>query len=145
MTGLADKLLALIDQWEPQLREITERDAAFPHSEAAWSRKELIGHLIDSASNNHQRFVRMQLHNHLELPSYDQEHWVSSQRYEAEPWSALLDLWSSYNRHLTHVIRYIPEHAAQHVAKIGGGEPVTLRFVIEDYLVHLEHHLHQTR
>src|SRR4051812_26490037 len=69
-----------------------------------WSAKQMIGHLIDSAANNHQRFVRAQFMNDLVFPGYDQDAWVEVQKYNDEAWSNLVNLWASYNLHLAHLI-----------------------------------------
>jgi len=108
-----------------------------------WSRKQVLGHLIDSASNNHQRFVRAALQGQLDFPGYDQQGWVRVQAVEEAPWPTLIALWASYNRHLAHVIAHLPPAQLGTACRIGSGEPVTLRFLVEDYLRHLLHHLAQ--
>ena len=79
-----------------------------------WSKKEILGHLIDSAANNHQRFVRAQRVPHLELPSYEQEFWVSTQAYATEPWPDLVNFWLLFNRHLLHVVKAMPATVLPH-------------------------------
>src|SRR6185295_13890379 len=69
-----------------------------------WSTQQIIGHLIDSAANNHQRFVRAQFTTDLVCPGYEQDNWVDSQKYNDEPWSDLINLWAAYNNHLAHVV-----------------------------------------
>ena len=127
----------------PQLLDITEDDSARRPAPNKWSKKEIIGHLIDSAANNHQRFVRVQFADQLPMPGYEQERWVSAQQYQNESWTELVQLWRSYNTHLLHVMAHVPEEAQQRTLTIGGGEPVTLRYVMEDYVRHLKHHLRQ--
>jgi hypothetical protein len=126
-----------------QLAKVTEAESLKSSSEGKWSGKELIGHLIDSASNNHQRFVRIQLENNLSLPKYEQEAWVACQSYQTESWADLLLFWKSYNLHLLHVISCIPEDKLNNQCSVGNAEPVTLKFLVEDYVVHLKHHLKQ--
>ena len=108
-----------------------------------WSRKQVIGHLIDSAANNHQRFVRAALQDSLELPDYDQDGCVRVAAVQEMPWAALLSLWTSYNRYLAHVIAHLPPNKLGVLCRIGSNEPVTLQFLIEDYVQHLLHHLGQ--
>ncbi|MDE3059166.1 MAG: DinB family protein, partial [Bacteroidota bacterium] len=108
-----------------------------------WSKKEILGHLIDSASNNHQRFVRAQLSAEITLPAYEQDAWVKTQAYCNESWESLVQLWKSYNRHLLHVIVSIPENMLENYCFIGDSEPVTLKSLIEDYVRHVKHHLEQ--
>lgn len=130
---------------EPYLRSIGDSAAGIRPSAGEWSVKEIIGHLIDSAANNHQRFVRLQKQSGLELPGYEQEHWVRSQAYADASWPAVMELWLAYNRHLAHVIRNIPKASLEHTCRIGGNEPVTLDYIVRDYVGHLEHHLEQAR
>ena len=119
-----------------QLVRVTEAESQQPLSLGRWSRKQVIGHLIDSAANNHQRFVRLQLENNLSLLGYEQEGWVACQDYQHRS-------WRSYNLHLLHVVARIPEGKLGNVCNVGGGDPLTLGFLVEDYVKHLKHHLRQ--
>jgi hypothetical protein len=108
-----------------------------------WSKKEILGHLIDSAANNHQRFVRAAYNAAASFPTYDQNAWVRIQQYHASEWAGLVTLWSAFNRHLSDVIERIPEEAKSSPCNVGKEEPVTLEFVVRDYLRHLRHHVSQ--
>ena len=141
MQPVADRLAAIVRDIEPRLRAIADADTAIRPTPAAWSKKEILGHLIDSASNNHQRFVRLQLATDLSLPMYEQEGWVRVQHYQSTDWAALIELWKAYNLHLARVIRDAEPAALTHLGRVGHGEQVTLEFLIEDYVVHMEHHL----
>jgi hypothetical protein len=143
MNKIAYALEKLVGMAEPKLRQISEADAGEPARTGGWSRKQILGHLIDSASNNHQRFVRLQSSPLLELPGYRQEDWVQIQSYQACLWASLVDLWSAYNRHLVHVIRNAPPETMQNKVSLDGAPPVTLDFLIADYVSHLEKHLRQ--
>jgi len=143
MRQTAFHLQQIIEQSEDRLLCFTEAESQSRRSSAKWSRKEVLGHLIDSASNNHQRFVRSQLQGALAFPGYAQDGWNRVQQYQSETWENLVRLWTSYNRHLAHVIAAIPESAARNLCRIGDGEPVTLQFLVTDYVKHLEHHLRQ--
>ena len=139
----SEKLLQLVDAAEPRLREITELESAKPILSGGWSRKQVIGHLIDSASNNHQRFVRAALQPSLEFPAYDQVGNIRVQAVQEADWPLLVALWSGYNRYLAHIIAQLPASKLDVVCRIGSGEPVTLGFLVTDYLTHLVHHLNQ--
>jgi hypothetical protein len=141
--GIAKRLADDIATAEPRLRAIAEDRASRPVAPGKWSPKQILGHLIDSASNNHQRFVRAQLVEELRDPGYAQEGWVASQRYAERRWVDLVDLWCAYNRHLVHVIGAIPESRRDVPLAIGGDAPVTLSFVALDYVGHIQHHLNQ--
>lgn len=127
----------------PSLTTITETASAIRAATGAWSKKEILGHLIDSASNNHQRFVRAQMTDNFSSPGYEQEFWVTVQNYQSEPWATLVEFWQVYNLNLVRVISNIPADKLHHKLSIGGGDPVTLEYVIRDYVGHLKHHLRQ--
>ena len=123
-------------------------------TEDKWSAKQIIGHLIDSACNNHQRFVRAQFTNDLVCSGYDQEAWVSSQKYNDETWPDLVHLWAAYNLHLLHVISVMPEDVLTRVRKehnldqiafkaVDRNTPTTLEYFVRDYADHMRHHLVQ--
>lgn len=140
---IGSRLLAQVKAAEPDLLAISEADAARPWSPGKWSRKRVLGHLIDSAANNHQRFVRGQEQNPYKGPGYEQEHWVESQHYDERPWRDIVALWSAYNQHLAHVLSRVPEKHRDVRCEIGSGEPVTLSYVALDYVGHIQHHLRQ--
>jgi hypothetical protein len=143
MKDVSEDLARTVDAAEPALLAVNEAESAVPALEGGWSRKELLGHLIDSASNNHQRFVRAALAGELAFPGYDQNGNVRVQAVERAGWPLLVNLWASYNRYLAHVIENLPKEQLDAACRIGSGEPVTLRFLVQDYLRHLKHHLGQ--
>jgi hypothetical protein len=143
MQKTVDEFTSLLEQSSIALAEISESDSKKKSAPEKWSKKEILGHLIDSAANNHQRFVRAQLSSELRIPGYEQQVWVATQRYQSEPWANLIQLWKSYNLHLLHLISAIPENVFGNYCIIGDNKPVTLKFVIEDYVKHLRHHLEQ--
>ena len=141
MKNIAQQLRSVIATFEPQLSRMSDDDIAFKPAPDEWSKKEILGHLIDSAANNHQRFVRALNKGADQFPTYDQNEWVRTQRYNERPWASLVALWSAYNNHLSHVIEDIPEDAKSAPCNIGKKESVPLDFVIKDYFRHLWHHL----
>jgi len=141
--SVAAQLRRTIDAALPALQALSDADAARPRAPGKWSPKQVIGHLIDSASNNHQRFVRAQQGSELVSPTYAQDHWVDCQGYAARPWSEITALWHAYNLHLAHVIERIPADRARVRCTVGANQPVTLAFLAEDYVAHMHHHLAQ--
>jgi hypothetical protein len=143
MQETVEEMRSTIEAAARQLLAITEPGSETRPAPDKWSKKEVLGHLIDSAANNHQRFVRAQLSDELSFPGYEQEGWVATQRYQGESWEQLVRLWQSYNLHLLHLMRGVPAGKLQNRCRIGQGEPVTLEFLMTDYLRHLKHHLGQ--
>jgi hypothetical protein len=124
------------------LRRIGEEELARKPLLDKWSKKEILGHLIDSASNNHQRFIRVQFED-IPWIAYDQNQWNRASRYKNMECAHLISFWALYNKHLLEILRQIPCEALSRQCRIGQEQLVTLEFIINDYLRHLEHHLHQ--
>jgi hypothetical protein len=143
MRELSEKLLSMVEAAEYRFREVSDLESTKPLLPGGWSRKQVIGHLIDSASNNHQRFVRAALQTSLNFPGYDQNENVRVQAVQEADWQLLVALWAAYNRYLAHIIAHLPDAKLETVCRIGSGEAVTLGFLAADYLSHLAHHLSQ--
>jgi DinB family protein len=141
----AVELRVLVNDLSRELAKADPGRAARRARAEAWSPKEVLGHLIDSAANNHQRFVRAQQTSALTLPGYEQNHWVRSQGYNDADWPHLVALWTHFNLHLADVIARVPEERYSVPCTIGDSDPVTLEFIIVDYLRHLKHHVAQIR
>src|SRR5262245_57257735 len=103
MQEIADELRATLREARPVLLELDERASARRPAPDKWCPRELVGHLIDSAANNHQRFVRARFQDDLVFPGYDQDAWVEVQRYRDAPWGELVELWHGLNLHLARV------------------------------------------
>jgi hypothetical protein len=143
MRELSDELVGVVKSAEARLVQVSEAESNKPVLSGGWSRKQVLGHLIDSASNNHQRFVRAALRDSLDFPGYDQDGFVRVQAVEKASWTLLVSLWTVYNGYLAHVIAHLPQSRLGTLCRIGSDEPVTLKFLGEDYLRHLLHHLRQ--
>jgi hypothetical protein len=156
MGSPGDALREAVQGASPQLRGISETRSAARPASGGWSPREILGHLIDSAANNHRRFVLAQIQDELVFPGYEQEAWVRLQQYQGEPWAALVNLWEAYNLHLAHVMTAAPEgartrprekHGLDAIAfrAVPSDQPATLEWLMEDYVDHLQHHLGQIR
>ena len=111
-----------------------------------WCARQVLGHLIDSACNNHRRFVLGQSADLVRYDGYNQDDWVVRQRYDKVPWRDLVTLWAAYNRHLAHVMACVPDAAAaQEALAPDGAGKVSLAFLMDDYVTHLRHHVEQIR
>ncbi len=109
-------------------------------TEEKWSLTEIVGHLIDSAANNHQRMVRLQYTNRLNFPAYDCEQWLSVQKYNIMAWELVVSHWYSYNCILINIIEGIEDAQLDNVW-VNGEEEIPLREIIHQYYRHLELHM----
>jgi hypothetical protein len=125
----------------PRLRALDESAATRDRGPKKWIRKEILGHLIDSVANNHQRFVRAAIAGELAFPEYAQDEWVALQGYRRRPWRDLVDLFEQLNRHVVHAMDAAPAERREAPCSIGGKAPVTLAWLMEDYVRHMRHHL----
>ena len=141
MKDVASELRSIVEQNSVRLTHMKQDEVSSKEAPDSWSKKEILGHLIDSAANNHHRFVRACHNVAADFPTYSQDDWVRVQKYNESDWGLLVDLWSAYNRHLSHVIERIPQDAKSSSCNIGRDKSVTLEFVVKDYLRHLRHHL----
>lgn len=150
----AAALQTAVDDAVPRLTSVGAVLSAQSPAPGKWSPREIIGHLIDSAQNNHGRFVRAQLSPDLIFPGYEQDDWVRVQGYGERDWAELIALWAAYNRHLVHVIKRVSPDAADRPRRahnldeiathsVSPDTPATLAYFMADYLMHLEHHLRQ--
>ena len=137
-----------IEHLQRLLVEVPLRLAALPSdsverkpSSSKWSPKEELGHLIDSAANNHQRIVRIQLQQNPAMPGYEQDRWVALHHYQQRDWKELIQVWAALNQQLLSAAKNAPESAWKRTCTIADSEPLTLKFVFEDYIQHMIHHL----
>lgn len=139
MRTTIDRLTYLCDTIPALLGAIPEIEFKQKPAPTKWSKQEELGHLIDSATNNHQRFIRGQFEENPFI-KYSQDDWVACNHYNELDQSTVIRFWEIYNRHLIEVLKRIPADKLQRTCTTGG-EPQTLRFLAEDYVVHQEHHL----
>jgi hypothetical protein len=154
MIDAAAELRTVVDEATPRLMTIGEAAASRSRGPGKWSPKQIVGHLLDSAINNHARFVRAQLQDDLVFPGYDQDGWVRVQRYDQRAWPDLVVAWRTYNQQIADVMRMTPEaelhrpRPRHNLDQIGFhplpvGEPATLGLLMRDYVAHVQHHLRQ--
>jgi hypothetical protein len=150
----ATELATIVDVAAESLLTLTDAAASRRPAPGKWSPKEIVGHLIDSASNNHQRFLRARWKDDLVFDGYAQDDWVAAQDYQSAPWEELVGLWHAFNLHLARVMESTPVavrdrvHETHNLDRVGfrplaAGAPATLGWFMEDYVEHLKHHLSQ--
>jgi hypothetical protein len=137
---LGEQLTAVVRQALPWLQSLTEASASRPEKTGKWCAKEVIGHLTDSAINNQTRVMRLQMEAEPNLPGYEQIAWVDLQRYVDREWGRVLEVWATLNEHFAWVVSHLDKVHLANKGTVAGGE-LTLGFLIEDYIAHMEHHL----
>jgi len=143
MTEVAAKFQADLKNIEGELRSTPPALADTPWRVGGWTRKQIVGHLCDSAANNRQRFVRAATEGAYAGPKYAQDPWVEAQGYAEQFWETLLRWWQVEHEILNEVVARIPEDRFGTLCTVGSDAPVTLRFLIEDYITHQQWHLKQ--
>lgn len=138
---MLDRFAAVIETGAQRLANISAADAAHRREPNAWSKKEELGHLVDSAINNYARVIRVQHQDSPALPGYAQDTWVEHGGYQDRDWKELISLWSALNTQMLHAARNVPAAALSRQCTISDGPSITLGFVIEDYVDHMVHHL----
>ncbi|HEX4769226.1 MAG TPA: DinB family protein [Bryobacteraceae bacterium] len=125
-----------------RLLDISEEEALVRHGGGpGWNRKHELGHLLDSATNNRVRFIVAALEGSYSGPTYDGAGWVELGGYAGLTWLDLVDLWERMNQALAAAIERIPEQRLDAACRIASNPAVSLRFLIEDYVLHMQHHL----
>lgn len=128
----------------PWLEACSGARAGTVPAEGEWSAKEVIGHLIDSAVINLQRIVRLEVVLDIEpevrTQTYEQDEWVRAQHYAEKEWTEILELWRLLNAHIAWTIGHVPR---EHLGRICvfPETHMTMGFLVEDYIAHMEHHL----
>ena len=139
---LSHSLGQVIQREAPLLRALPEAQALIrPGDAATWSPKEELGHLIDSAANNHTRFVRALIEPEFRGPTYAQNEWVRVHGYQDMPWRTIVEFWFHYNDFLMRLLGQVPQEKLETPCYIGSGQPVSLQFLVEDYVLHMRHHI----
>jgi hypothetical protein len=129
----------IVEDLFKKMSSVNEDTASIRLSIDKWSLKEMIGHLVDSASNNHQRFIRLQENAEISIPQYAPEFWIKAADYLQYPWSEIVTLWHSYNKLILHIIKNVDTGCLNNIWK-KYGQDLTLGFIIEDYYRHLIWH-----
>ena len=134
-------LQQLIDRLPARLQSLPSDKVESKPASDKWSAKEELGHLLDSAANNHQRIVRAQLEEHPALPGYDGDAWVALHQYQRRDWPSLIERWAALNRQLLAAAEAVPDWGWSRTLTIADSAPLTLQFVFDDYIHHMLEHL----
>jgi hypothetical protein len=142
-TTISERFRNDLDAIGKALHSVRADKADKPWREGGWTRKEILGHLLDSAANNRQRFVRAFIDGSYTGPKYAQDAWVAAHGYAELPWNTLLEWWQVEHAILANIVDRIPEAQMNALCTVGDDAPVTLQFLIEDYVAHQNWHLKQ--
>ncbi len=139
----AVRLSATIERAQPVLAARGDSDTGAPRIRGGWSSRQILGHLIDSAINNHQRFVRAAIEGKLIGSGYDQNACVRAEAFQEAPWGLLVETWTAMNRLIAHILMHLPAEAASVRCRVADDPEMSLDELARSYVNHLEHHLEQ--
>jgi|AGTN01.1.fsa_nt_gi hypothetical protein len=137
----------VIDEWEQKLLLLPEDVITERQNHQNRTVKQLLGHLVDSASNNHQRMIRLQYNENLVFPDYtqDNDRWIAIQDYQHADWKDLVQLWKFFNLHIIHLIEAVDKSKLNNYWNDFEGIKVTLADMIKGYPSHLNLHINDIR
>lgn len=143
MIEIIERLNRLIQAVPFRVKQFSEQEFS-AQLLGKWSKKEILGHLCDSATNNHHRFIKIQFERQpFVVVPYNQNNWVLTQDYQGIPTDEIVNFWTTLNRHIVRVISKIPEEKLLYQCDIGDNKSITLAELIQDYLRHMDHHLRE--
>lgn len=134
------KLKQIVAQAPSLLMALSPDEVSAQPAPGKWSKKQELGHLLDSASNNHQRVVRAQVEEQPSLSDYDGDRWVTLHNYQAMEWSEIIERWRVMNQQLIRAASSIAPRALERKLTVGG-KIMTLGVLLNDYVDHLLHHI----
>lgn len=144
--AIAEEIIALANEWEPKLKSLPETVLQEKQNSQNRTIKQIVGHMIDSASNNTHRVVQMQyretplrFHNYATYGNNDR--WIAIQNYQDENWEILVQHWKYSHLHFAHVIQNIQAEKLNNTWFAGAGEKISLRRMVEDFPGHFKLHL----
>ena len=145
MKNTIDELAGIIDSFSRKLHDIPANDFSAKPLPHKWSKKEVLGHLIDSAQNNLRRFICGQYESQPPRIRYDQDFWVAANGYQQMSREDVIVLWEQLNRRIAAVLANMPVENFSKACDSGREAPElhTLKWLAEDYVKHLKHHLNQ--
>lgn len=140
MNTIAHQLEQLTEAYTKLLQQISEEVFADKPQPEKWSKKEILGHLVDSAQTNIRRFVVAQYEDNP-LIVYAQDFWVKAASYQHYDTKYLISFWSLLNKHICVLLKNIPAGGEENLCNTG--ELHSIKWLAADYIKHMQHHLHQ--
>jgi hypothetical protein len=144
--SITGEILALIEEWEPKLVSLAQEIITQHRNSQNRNIKQILGHMIDSASNNTHRVVHLQYQSTpLIFPNYatfgNNDRWIAIQNYENEDWMNMIRLWKYSFLHFCHIINNVKEDKLNNEWISGPDKRITLKSMIVDFPKHLKLHL----
>ncbi len=145
MTSTINELNSIVQDFSGRMMNIPETDFSSKPTPGKWSRKEVVGHLIDSGQNNLRRFICGQYETPAPKIVYDQDFWVEANAYQHYKQEDIIALWKLTNAQISSVLTNMkPENSKKTVrSSKDSDEEKTLEWVASDYVKHMKHHLNQ--
>lgn len=140
MQAISSELRQLIEEYLPRLEAVPEEQMNFKPLPKKWSKKEIIGHLADSAQNNIRRFIVAQYEDEPHIV-YKQDEWVNITSYQQYDLDDLIQLWWVLNKHICHILENITPEQSRRICRSENSH--TIEWLAADYIKHLKHHIHQ--
>ena len=145
---ICDSLEKLIAEWEPKLISLPEKTISHPRNSQNRSIRQILGHMVDSASNNTHRIIHMHYQaSPVSFPDYanlgNNERWIEIQNFQQKNWKDLVVLWAAVNRHMVHLIRQVDEKKLEQFWISALGEQISLQEMILDFPRHFKLHLNE--
>ena len=141
MKNTIQELQNIISDFKIKFENISDADFSVKPLPHKWNKKEVLGHLIDSAQNNLRRFICGQYESQPPLIIYQQDFWVACNRYQHMPKQDVIDLWRLLNLRICQVLDSMP--AENYGKQCNTGSLHTLEWLAGDYVKHLKHHINQ--
>ena len=145
---ISEDLSKLISNWEVKLASLPERTIANRVNSQNRNIRQIIGHMVDSATNNTHRIIHMHYQKSpVAYPDYanlgNNDRWIAIQNYQEEDWGELVRLWAAVNRHMVHLIRQVDEAKLNQIWTSALKDRITLKEMITDYPQHFKLHLNE--
>lgn len=146
--SICEELSMLIPHWEKKLAALPERTITERRNSQNRNIRQIVGHMVDSASNNTHRIVHMHYQDSpVKFPDYanlgNNDRWIAIQNYQEEDWQDLIKLWAAVNRHMVHLIRQVEESRLNQYWISALKDKITLRDMVSDYPRHFKLHINE--
>lgn len=141
-TEALERLKKIVEEIPPKFYAIGDEEWNVHPQPEKWNKKQILGHLTDSAANNHHRFIRARYEKNPQI-FYDPDHWVNLSHYAGMDHEKIIRFWTEYNRFICAIIENINPEDWSLSCNSTEDSPTDLDFIFTDYVTHLEHHLAQ--